>query len=155
MGESRMDSTDTHSRNPGGEILREYQPSEPDMSGLPLSDRAFAGKGLSMWHQEAERAREDYGAYGRDYGDCAHKEAELEAHRHVLLASIKYRYMDGTKGALAATPAEHAAKIDPEYLSHLELQRDTVRRKDDASVARESARMRFEIAREVMHALGA
>lgn len=109
---------------------------------------------MTDWRKEAEKAQQDYAAYGDDYAGCAHRESELEAQRPVLLAAIKYRYMDGSKGALAATPAEHSAKIDPEYLSHLELQRDTVRRKDDAYVARESAKMRFQIALSVMNALG-
>ena len=77
-------------------------------------------------HAEAIRQYEE--ARSRFVG-CGYREEALECERARLLAYLIEQEMES---GMAYTPAEKKARVHPDYLAHLKLQREVVRDKEHA-----------------------
>ena len=130
------------------ELVKEVLPRVEgvDRRAIPRDHSITPQMELDFFIAQANEARRNYEDAKAEFRAFQHEEAKLEAERPVKLAEIKIKYMDGSRGTLAATPAEHQAKCDSEYLNHLALQRDVVRFKDDALTRAISAQMRQDTA---------
>ena len=116
----------------------------------PLSTQHMEMENFIAQANEARRQFEDA---AKDYRSFHYEEMKLEAERPVVLEEIKVR-VSKARPALAATNVEKEAKVDPAYLYHLTLQRDTVRIKDDHWTRMESARLRCLTAIAALKATG-
>jgi hypothetical protein len=100
---------------------------------------------VEHWIREAMAARLQYEAEGRSYAALCQRESELVVQRLFVKEESKRRMME-TEPSLSATRADDKVRTEPRYVSHLEIQRDVVREKDDACTRMHSARLRAETA---------
>lgn len=125
-----------------------------DRRGLSRDhSRVTIGEEIDFFIAQANEARREMVDAAAEYRQLAHEESRLEAIRPELLQAIKALLMTENVG-LSATNADKLAHSDPAYLKHLELQRDTVRDKDNAATKRESSRIQSMTAVAALYALG-
>lgn len=118
------------------------QPEKID-SILPRTEVGQVAE-VQQWIAEAVAARQAYEQAGTEYARYVTEEAELEADRPTVKHEAVLRIM--ADGKIAATNAEKLASLDGDYLSHLEAQRDTVAKKNEACTRMQSAKLRAELA---------
>jgi hypothetical protein len=106
--------------------------ADSPLERMVREETAFHSEQIKLYAEERD-----------NFAKCSFAESQLEADRHLVMASVVYRLMES--GA-SYTASEKVARTDPEYLEHLAKQRQVVFDKEVAYGRAQAALSRAEMA---------